>query len=924
MLLLGFQSGSTARRDQLEQARNLGKAFYENPTTQTQSVAEFKKALDMAPDSARERINYGIALLHAAQTADGIAELEKAQKQDPKIPHTWFNLGIAYKKDSKYDQAIAEFEGMVKLVPNEPISHYNLGVLYKLNGKADQALKEFELSAKLNPRLAGPHFQLYNAYRTLNRAEDATREQQTFQDIKKQQAGAAVPEDLEWSYYSEVYDITDPVNATETEPAKPIRLNAQKLADGIDPASAGLVTADIDGDGNPEIIAWSNSGIKVMKRGSASPIDCGLGAVRDVISISPGDFNNDGLADLAILTKSGAELWANRKGKFEKLNVVIPEGAYNKAVWVDYDHDYDLDLFLLGDKSALLRNNGAAGFSNVSNNFPFVQGRAVDGAMFDITPDTDGMDLAVIYSDRPGVLYVDKLGGRYEAQDLNAIPVGAKSIASVDLDNDGATDLIVGTPTGAFPLFNRRGSFEKGTALTSSSPVLAVVDFENRGLEDIAISGYVFRNEGLGKFSETKAPVADAAALAVVDFDADGRNDLVEVQRDGFLTLLHNDTETTNGWLSATLLGVKNLKLAYGSKIEVKAGAHYQKRSYFGQPLNFGLRGYKEAETVRITWPNGLIQNEVHQAAGKSATYKEAQRLSGSCPMIFTWNGQSFNFLTDVLGVAPLGASSGDGNYFPVDHDEYVQVPGEAMVPRNGKYEVRITEELHEVSYLDRIQLIAVDHPAITSIYTNDKFKSPPFPDFRLFGVTKPIHPKYARDENANNVLPQLLKKDKRYPDSFPRSYTGVASLHHLDLDFGNAAAANRGVLILNGWVDWADGSTFLAASQESKQGLVMPYLQVKNARGQWQTVIQDMGIPAGKPKTISVDLTGKFLSASREVRIVTNLCVYWDEIFLSEDTAAPDTVLTPVDAASADLQFPRLLKTGDSSRTQAAREFSL
>ena len=115
---------------------------------------------------------------------------------------------------------------------------------------------------------------------------------------------------------------------------------------------------------------------------------------------------------------------------------------------------------------------------------------------------------------------------------------------------------------------------------------------------------------------------------------------------------------------------------------------------------------------------------------------------------------------------------------------------------------------------------------------------------------------------------------------------------------------ANRAVLILNGWVDWADGSTFLAASQETKEGLIMPYLQVKNAKGEWQTVIQDMGIPAGKPKTISVDLTGKFLSASREVRIVTNLCVYWDEIFLSENAGAPDTVLTPVDAASADLHF--------------------
>ena len=80
------------------------------------------------PNSARERVNYGLALLRAAKTKEGIAELEKAQKQDPKIPHTWFNLGIAYKKDSDYEKAIAQFEQMVQLVPDEPKSHYNLGV----------------------------------------------------------------------------------------------------------------------------------------------------------------------------------------------------------------------------------------------------------------------------------------------------------------------------------------------------------------------------------------------------------------------------------------------------------------------------------------------------------------------------------------------------------------------------------------------------------------------------------------------------------------------------------------------------------------------------------------------------------------------------------------------------------------------------
>src|SRR6266700_2350065 len=143
VLLSVLLAGSDSKQDELWRHRNLGKAFYENPTTQIQAVDEFKKCLELAPNSARERLNYGLALLRAGKTKEGAAEIEKAQKQDPKIPHTWFNLGIIYKKEAKYGQAIAQFQGMVRLVPDEPVSHYNLGVLYKLEGKTDESLKEF-------------------------------------------------------------------------------------------------------------------------------------------------------------------------------------------------------------------------------------------------------------------------------------------------------------------------------------------------------------------------------------------------------------------------------------------------------------------------------------------------------------------------------------------------------------------------------------------------------------------------------------------------------------------------------------------------------------------------------------------------------------------------------------------------------------
>jgi hypothetical protein len=84
---------------------------------------------------------------------------------------------------------------------------------------------------------------------------------------------------------------------------------------------------------------------------------------------------------------------------------------------------------------------------------------------------------------------------------------------------------------------------------------------------------------------------------------------------------------------------------------------------------------------------------------------------------------------------------------------------------------------------------------------------------------------------------------------------------------------------------------------------LISPYLQVRNAQGEWQTVIPDMGLPSGTRRTMRVDLTGKFLTSDHHVRIVTNLCVYWDQVFFSLDDA-PAPAPSELPLLSADLHY--------------------
>jgi tetratricopeptide (TPR) repeat protein len=789
---------ATPAEEALQRHRNLGKAFYENPTTHAEAIAEFKKALDLAPTSVQEKLNYALALLRGGRAAEAIPLLVDVQKRDPKLPHTWFNLAIYYKQSNEPEKSKAQFEQFIKLVPNEPIGHYQLGTLLRAEDRRADAEAQFRRAAELDPQLAAAHFQLYNLYRTGGRPQDAARELATFQELKKKAEGAAVPEDVDWCNYAEIYD-PGPASGIVMSVGTPVREKSFGPADGF-------LAIDSTGSGQGDLLTWSNDGLKLYRRGLDLVADSGLEAIRGVISAAAGDFDNDGLMDLCILTESGPLLYRNTKGKFVPVAADLPKRRFTAAAWMDYDHDYDLDLLLFGDQPALMRNQGTAGFADRTSDFPFVPGRVTATRKLRTDPDSKAFDLAVLYDGHAPVLYRDRMGGQYTAQPYEW--------------------------------------------------------------------------------------VQPPAAVTIGDWTRVGFHEDHSLYAARYVPPRH--------WIRIQLAGVKSVKLAQDAWVEVKAGTMYQRQMYEGVPLFFDLGPNPTVDAVRITWPNGLIQNETNQAANKAYRYEEAQRLSGSCPMIWTWNGRGFEFITDVLGVAPLGASDGEGSYFPTNHVEYVTIPASSLKARDGRYEIRITEELSEVSYLDQVELLAVDHPASEEVYTNEKFKSPPYPEFRLYPVSHRIYPTAAHDDHGRDVRELVLNRDRRYPDTFSRTELGVAEPHTLELEF--PGVAEDAVLLLNGWVDWPDGSTFRAISQAKKGGLVMPYLQLQDARGQWVTVNEDMGMPAGKPKTIAVPV--HFISASHKVRIVTDLCVYWDEVFLSEGQAAFSGRAGHARPLQADLHF--------------------
>ncbi|HSR51912.1 MAG TPA: tetratricopeptide repeat protein [Acidobacteriota bacterium] len=1080
------QEEQLSRQERLWQHRNLGKAYYENTVTQPKAIEEFAKALELAPDSARERLNYALALLRNGETDEAVPRLIKIQQDHPELPHTWFNLGVYYKREGEFAEALRQFEGHRQRAPGIAVTHYNLGLLYRLEGRLAEARESFRQAIRLDHMLAAPHFQLSNLYRAAGEREEASRQMEIFRRLKEAQKNAPIPEDLEWSIHAEIFDpvdaappsspspprwmtekmgqlqkkpaiseVFDPPAASNDEseasqnkpdesdsrgrasPAGPLRErepSAQADANrnehdeagsaATQPPAAGGLSMLMNQEGQPMLLAWNSDQIRLYQEEMEPREIAGMASAGPVFDIAVGDVDDDGRQDAALVQAGTVRLLMNGGQELQVLAEPLAQGDFHRALWLDFDHDYDLDLFLFGRQSRLLRNEGQRGFADRSQSFPFRPGAVADAVFHDHVKDWEGMDLVVSYADGSSAVYLDQLGGKYVAEDLAALPAGARRLSSFDVDNDGHSDLLFTTSEGLH-LLRRQADGYVRTHLDAQDAPYLLVDASNRGWPDLFIGASYRRNLGRGRFGESQelpledvqswlaGPLADAFFQArpsqsdAAQSDAAGvepsaQPHVLALSEEGELTLLTDGTAASN-WIQVELRGERNLRTAHHGEVEVKAGSLYQKRIYRGRPLHFGLGHQPRVDTVRITWPNGLIQNEPLPETETRHSYREAKQLSGSCPMVFTWDGEGFRFINDILGVAPLGASAGDGRYFQADHDEYIQIPGDALVERGGRLEVRLTEELREVAYLDQVRLVAVDHPSDLDIYTSDRFKAPPFPEFRLYGVGTVLRPRAARHflseagtgtpdghlaglGQGQDVLASLLHRDAEAVTPWldepvagdPRAAVGpgassrlrapmvgdesrairdqadhlavrtrelqaaarsrrladrgILPEHVLELDFGPQPALGQALLVMHGWLDWADASTFVHSDQSGRTASP-PRLELLGADGQWRVLVEDLGAPAGKWKTIAVPIAlpsndghshdsrrhGVATEDSRpgtasptlskdgpfRLRIVTSWAVHWDEIFLSPDVEAPSTTaLHDVPLARAVLDY--------------------
>jgi len=128
--------------------------------------------------------------------------------------------------------------------------------------------------------------------------------------------------------------------------------------------------------------------------------------------------------------------------------------------------------------------------------------------------------------------------------------------------------------------------------------------------------------------------------------------------------------------------------------------------------------------------------------------------------------------------------------------------------------------------------------------------------------------------------------------------------MHDLILDPGKDLNTKNLFIFLNGWIFPTDASINVALSQSDKLKVIRPFVQVINSKGEWETVIENLGFPMGKDKTVIADLSSNFLANDHRIRIRTNMEIYWDYIFFSDVTANVPAVSTIINPVSADLHY--------------------
>lgn len=934
----------------------------------------FEEVVQAAPDLAEARINLAIALFNRnrKEDLDAAGKLLTAilQKESENPRALYFNA-IVLQHIGQAEQAIPCLETVVRQRPDDGAAWYLLALCKQRVGQPAEA--EFLRAVQYRPYLYSAYYQLYQVAMRTNQEAKAKEYLERFKTLRESPLG----ESLEFPQYNQMGDLAlaRPLPAASGPPVSRSRYQLRPAATAFtwsDPAPrpsgpdapslGGAAVADLDRDGRADLVVpLALPGRVVLLRQNPqggfadATAGSGLESITDALSCAVGDFDNDDVPDLCVAGVGGSRLFKG-KGDGTFSDVTRPAGLEatpmpgRSALFLDADHDGDLDLFVCGTgANQLWNNNGDGAFTNIAAQAAVACINGGSGLVLpgDLDRDRD-MDLVILRRGQPAKVFMNELLGRYREADLPGLDVrGDDGGALQDFNGDGALDLLVlGGSTAQLQLFlgDGHGQFKPSETFTESAKAVAswgplrgfrVADLDLDGDLDIVCGAaelHCLLNDGQGRFvlqAEAWKPAAGytLAGIETLDVTGDLVPDLLLVERGptNRITVLAGELAPPSTALAIQPSGIRSRDgrtrspaSGYGVALTARAGLREQRVFHSGQsgganqsllPVVLGLGGVGKADYVGLLWPDGVAQVEMALAAGQTHKLAELQRKISSCPVLFAWNGARFEFITDFAGVGGLGYFSAPGVAAPPQVLEHVKIEPSQLRPRDGRYELRVTEPMEESAYIDQLELLAVDHPIHQPVFPDERLaiNGPP-PTHELLVADQPVFPMKAIDPHGRDCAENLARVDRvyAYEPALDRRYIGFCAPHTLELDFGDRSAdfhaGDRVFLFINGFIEYPYSQTVYAASQ-SRIGWEPIRVEAQRPDGRWQTIVPDGGAPGGMARTMTIDLSGHFTLGTRKLRLTTNLEVFYDQIFIARPGGLQDLTVSAAPLLAATLR---------------------